>query len=476
MREPRLLRSRRVRPLWALLSLGTCLGGASASAAPAWVTPEAPASAEPKATRAAPLPVPAHLEPALADQPKQPLAAGVAQTNVFFLNYDGVSIKYTGQLDNSAQDVSMFQEFQGNYQPYGAGNKRAASLQAVKADWAKYDVVITDVRPQGVYTMCVNSPTNPFGGGVLGIAPLDCNDGIGPNIVFAYHSANDQFSAATQATTMSQEIAHAYGVEHVSQPNDIMNPFNAGGDPSFLDQCLNLDDSNGQAPIQCNQQHQMFCPNGQQSSHQELLWLFGSAAADTSPPTVSITSPTNGQVFEPGASFTVLAEASDDAGVVEVRMYVNGDLVENETQPPYDVAVNGIPAGSYSFDAEAEDLSGNVTKAATVMIQVVEPVEPPPVTTDPTGEPVGTDSDGDGGTGESGDLPTTDPGPISGAEDSGSDEGGGDVDGSVWDPALPPGYGQNGGDEGCDAGGGQRSQGLALLLVVGLAGLGRRRR
>src|SRR5690606_18073093 len=148
---------------------------------------------------------------------------------------------------------------------------------------AKYKVTITDTRPPaGNYTMGVFSPTNPFGGGVLGIAPLDCNDQLARNIVFAYHSANDQFQAATQATTMSQEIAHAYGLEHVKEPNDIMNPYNAGGDPAFLDKCLAYDQGGG--GIQCNQQHNEFCGGSGQNSHAELTALFGQAAPDLTPP------------------------------------------------------------------------------------------------------------------------------------------------------------------------------------------------
>ncbi|MGB1276981.1 MAG: hypothetical protein ACPG77_14650, partial [Nannocystaceae bacterium] len=66
------------------------------------------------------------------------------------------------------------------------------------------------------------------------------------NVVYAFHSANDQFPAATQATTISQEIAHAYGLEHVDEPGDIMNPYNAGGDPGFLDTCIPIIPNNGQ--------------------------------------------------------------------------------------------------------------------------------------------------------------------------------------------------------------------------------------
>ncbi|MFY0541249.1 Ig-like domain-containing protein [Nannocystis pusilla] len=298
-------------------------------------------------------------------------AAGHAQANVFFLNYDGVTLNQGGQ-DNSATNTTVFNEFATTYQPYGAGNKRAASLQAVKSDWAPYDVSITDVRPNGgLYTMCVNLPTNVFGGGVLGVAPLDCNDNMAANIVLAFHSANDQFSAATQATTMSQEIAHAYGLEHVNEPNDIMNPYNAGGDPSFLDNCLTLD--GGGNPIQCGAQHSQFCGNNQQNSHQELLWLFGSATPDPTPPSVAITNPKNGDQLVAPATITIVAEASDNVGVAEVNLYIDGaNQGAPDVTPPYQWADATFPEGTYCVAAEAIDDEPNPAMSPEVCFTVVK--------------------------------------------------------------------------------------------------------
>lgn len=46
--------------------------------------------------RADPLPVP-QTRDGLTAGPRPPSALGAAQSNVFFLNYDGVSIQFTGQ-------------------------------------------------------------------------------------------------------------------------------------------------------------------------------------------------------------------------------------------------------------------------------------------------------------------------------------------------------------------------------------------
>ncbi|MDC0715879.1 Ig-like domain-containing protein [Nannocystis bainbridge] len=454
------------------VAAGVCLLTPSAFAAPFVQPTAAPEAPEPAAWRATPMVPPAQDGLDLADRTRA-TAAGHAQANVFFLNYDGVTLQQGGQ-DNSATNTTVFAEFAANFQPYGAGNKRTASLQAVKSDWAPYDVTITDVRPGGgLYTMCVNSPTNVFGGGVLGVAPLDCNDNMAANIVLAFHSANDQFSAATQATTMSQEIAHAYGLEHVNQPNDIMNPYNAGGDPSFLDQCLNLD--GGGNPIQCGAQHNQFCNNGQQNSHQELLWLFGSATPDAAPPSVTITNPKNGDQFVAPATITITAEANDNIGVAEVNLFIDGaNQGVPDSTPPYQWSDAAFPEGTYCVAAQAIDDEPNSTMSAEVCFSVVKQNEG--TTTGPSstsGEPDPTTGEPPTTGGETGGLETGEPEPEPEPGSDSGDDGG--LLPSSDSSALPPGFGQDGGDTGCGCAQPARPGAAGLLVLVAL-GLVRRRR
>ncbi|MCB9755669.1 MAG: Ig-like domain-containing protein [Myxococcales bacterium] len=402
-------------------------------------------------------------------------AAGPPYTNVLFLNFDGETLGYGN--DDSSANTTFIQQLAGPFAAYGAGNKRAATIQAVMSDWAAYNVVITDQRPNNSpYTMCMTGPTNPFGGGVLGIAPLDCNDQMKENIVFAFHSANDQFSADTQATTISQEIAHAYGLEHVNEANDIMNPYNAGGNPSFKDQCISIVPNQGQ--ILCTQQHQQLggCAGGtSQNSHQELLAMFGAAAPDNTPPTVSVTYPSDGQTFDVGASFEITVDASDDQVVDNVEIFVNG-TGNMDNAAPYALNVQNIPAGSYTVYAVATDSSQNTAQSSTITFHVDNGAPattddsstsgPDPTDTDSTS---GSDSGTDSGTGEP--NPTT--GPVGDDDDDDDDDSGTDSDFG----ALPPGYGDSDGfDEGCgclvDGGAGSRGVGFAVLLLA----LGLRRR
>ncbi len=434
----------------------------------AWAAPD---ELVPYGVRADPRPIPKGL--IVSDKLPDAVPAA-AMSNVFYLNYDGVTIKYTGQQDDSSQNVSQFPDFAMNYQPYGAGAKRAASMQAVQSDWKKYKVVITDQRPNsGNYTMCVNSPTNPFGGGVLGVAPLDCNDQQARNVVFAYHEANDQFSAATQATTMSQEIAHAYGLEHVSEPNDIMNPYNAGGDPSFLNQCLALDGGGG--GILCGGQHSQFCQGSAQNSDAELIWLFGLGEPDNAAPAVALTFPTEGQVFPALPMFNLLATASDNVGVSSVEFFLDGQSIKVDASEPYSQGLDGVPAGDYTAWVVATDSSQNTTKSAEVHFTVQGAGNPS--TTEPatTGDPTDP-TNGDTGTGGDSNSSTPTDGGSASAGESESGLSGGEAGGSdSFDsgPALPPGYGQDG-EGGCTVA--PRAVPTAGLLVLVLAGLGRRRR
>ncbi|HLX72998.1 MAG TPA: Ig-like domain-containing protein, partial [Verrucomicrobiae bacterium] len=103
------------------------------------------------------------------------------------------------------------------------------------------------------------------------------------------------------------------------------------------------------------------------------------------PPVVSITYPTNGQVFIDPATFNVLAIASDpDGTVTNVQFFSSRDgtnftFLGQTNNTPYLTIASNLPPGSYAFIATATDNLGASAQSAPVTVQVV-PTEPPDVT------------------------------------------------------------------------------------------------
>jgi hypothetical protein len=102
--------------------------------------------------------------------------------------------------------------------------------------------------------------------------------------------------------------------------------------------------------------------------------------SEPTPPSVSITSPSNGATIT-GTSVTLAASASDADGVVTtVAFYANGSLVATTTAWPWTATWSNVEPGTYRLTAVATDSSGLSTTSAPVDVTVVaETVAPPNV-------------------------------------------------------------------------------------------------
>jgi hypothetical protein len=101
--------------------------------------------------------------------------------------------------------------------------------------------------------------------------------------------------------------------------------------------------------------------------------------ADTSPPTVGITSPTGGQTVQ--GTITVAANASDNVGVAGVQFMLDGTgLGAEDASAPYSVSWNTTTAadGTHTLSAVARDAAGNRTTSAPVTVTVSNNAPPPP--------------------------------------------------------------------------------------------------
>jgi ELWxxDGT repeat protein len=110
-----------------------------------------------------------------------------------------------------------------------------------------------------------------------------------------------------------------------------------------------------------------------------------SIAPDTTPPTVSISSPTEGSTHS-GASVTVAASATDGRGVSRVEFYVGASLLGTDSTSPYSVSWNtaSLANGTYSLTARAFDAAGNSATSTPVSVIVSDTTAPLVSITAPT--------------------------------------------------------------------------------------------
>jgi MYXO-CTERM domain-containing protein len=303
------------------------------------------------------------------DAPPRVVKAG--EPAVLYLNFDGATL--VSGSEDARGNVTTIGTLEGEFPAYGDGDgtKREAVIQAVRDDWAPYNVIITDERPDGgEYVMCMIGPSDAYPSNTLGIAPLDCDDaGTRNNITFAFHSVDDGHTAAQTATTISQEIAHSFGLEHVDDPSDVMNPYNTGTDPSFTDDCISV-----VGEPECAAQHLRNCEStSRQSSHFELVDLIGPAAPDESGPGIELVTPEDGDVFEEGEAFEILVTPDEGLDVAEMALFVNGNFTDSDDGAPFGWTATEADRGEYEIYVEAVETSGRRVATDTIIVYVGDP-------------------------------------------------------------------------------------------------------
>ncbi len=105
------------------------------------------------------------------------------------------------------------------------------------------------------------------------------------------------------------------------------------------------------------------------------------AVPDTTPPTISITVPTNNATVSNDVSLT--ATASDNIGVVGVQFKVDGQNLGNEdATEPYQTmwSTTYLINGNHTITAIARDAAGNTTTSSSIILTVSDPI---PDTTPP---------------------------------------------------------------------------------------------
>jgi hypothetical protein len=179
-----------------------------------------------------------------------PVRAEQPPPAVVYLNFsDGSEAVTQGALDDAAHNVSSLcgTERVGAYWGSSECGDRAECADII-ADlvvdhFRDFNVVFTLERPKSrPYTMAIiGPPSGSCGFGVQGAAPLDCENRNPENVVFAFNCPE---SVVACSVTISQELAHSYGLAHTVQTCDIMT---AGShlcaEPHFSDTDALADDT-----------------------------------------------------------------------------------------------------------------------------------------------------------------------------------------------------------------------------------------
>jgi hypothetical protein len=94
-------------------------------------------------------------------------------------------------------------------------------------------------------------------------------------------------------------------------------------------------------------------------------------SSDSTPPTISITSPTAGQVVYRGTQITLTVSATDNVGVVGVQYILDGVNLGNPVMTaPFSMVWKAQPRGWHTLTAKAWDAAGNTTTSAPVTFRV----------------------------------------------------------------------------------------------------------
>ena len=103
----------------------------------------------------------------------------------------------------------------------------------------------------------------------------------------------------------------------------------------------------------------------------DMTTPISAPAADTSPPSVSVTAPAGGATVS--GSVSVSASAADDVGVAGVQFRLDGaSLGAEDTSAPYGVSwdTSAVGNGAHVLTAVARDAAGNTTTSTSVSVTV----------------------------------------------------------------------------------------------------------
>jgi MYXO-CTERM domain-containing protein len=245
-------------------------------------------------------------------------------------------------------------------------------MSCVRETFAPFDIQITDVKPSDLTTphflhLVGGKPTelHPDYQGAGGVAPFDCGE-IPNAITYTFDVYGP--SPLSLCWTASQEIAHAFGLEHEFLQKDPMTYLSGDEPKRFRD----VDAPCGEYEVASRCQ----CKSTPQNSYRHIVGMFGPGAP--TPPELTVKNPVEGKPTQPG--FTAVAIALDDVRIERVELYADGVMVTQTTKElpnhSFELETPDFGAGPHTLEIKAIDVQG-VEALSTIAI-----TQGPPCTAD----------------------------------------------------------------------------------------------
>jgi hypothetical protein len=290
--------------------------------------------------------------------------------HILYIDFDGAAIMGGTDCSDATKNCSSLIGATGSASVpswSGSASDRAQVMAEVTQMYAKFNVQLVTARPSstaGDYSMTVvggiaqniNQPADR-----VGVAPLDCYNQNEKDISFVF-AATPGLTLHDIAVAIAQESAHGYGLAHTDNRMDVMYPYISSDATGYLDLTMGVYDT-AFVNSDCDGTHS-------QNSFRRMMFNVGhSGGPDTTPPTISISMPHDGDTVASG--FTIVFDANDDILVAEVDYTVDGMMHPAIGLPPFqsNIASGTLSPGMHRIAATATDLDGN-TAAQTITVNV----------------------------------------------------------------------------------------------------------
>ena len=115
--------------------------------------------------------------------------------------------------------------------------------------------------------------------------------------------------------------------------------------------------------------------DGEATAHFDELFE-GDGSPQNYSPTISITSPENGDNIEPGNDVVITVDAADADGMVtNVEFFAGSNLLGEDNEPPFSFTWSGAAEGAYTLTARATDNEGATRTSLSTEITISEQVD-----------------------------------------------------------------------------------------------------